>query len=286
LTNVALETRPFYARRLDARGRPVPWTLEDLEDYAAETGDPFGGRLAPDAPPPLFSLQLEACDDPPLWLALSGRELGAWSRVLEGLWMRYGIHRGDCVALFDYGSSPVVLLASSSYTAYLRRGAAERLGVRVICNDGVAVLAERMLDIIERLRPAALVLRRDVLAPMGAVFDTAGVSLAGSCRWIAVTEPEGIPDAAEIRRWSRSWSVPIHRWLRADAGYLLAGECGRCDAFHFDPRFYRVEPVDGAVAITARFATTCPAVRYRVDGAELDDGGCAAEPGAKTVRCR
>ena len=37
---------PFYRERLEAGGRPAPWTLADLESYAAaHPGDPFAGRV-------------------------------------------------------------------------------------------------------------------------------------------------------------------------------------------------------------------------------------------------
>ena len=48
---------PFYAARLDSRGRIEPWALEDLQEFAARSGDPYGGRLAPGLRPAL-SLQL------------------------------------------------------------------------------------------------------------------------------------------------------------------------------------------------------------------------------------
>lgn len=285
MRGLALETRPFYAARLDSRGRPAPWSLEDLEDFASERDDPFAGRLDPEASPPALSLQLESCDDPPLWLGLSGRELEAWSRALEAIWVRYGIARRERIAIFDYGSSPLVLLASASYTPHLRRGAAERLGVRVLCNDGVAVLAERMVEIVEQLRPAALVLRRDVLAPLGAALDGTGVSLAQSCRWLAVTEPDGTPDADEVARWSKAWGVPIHRILRADAGCVLAGECAGCGTFHLQPRLYRLESTrEGEAIVTTRFAQVSPSVRQRIDRAAPEPGECPEEPGASRLR--
>jgi hypothetical protein len=177
-----------------------------------------------------------------------------------------------------------VLLASASYTPHLRRGAAERLGVQVICNDGVAVLAERMVEIVEQLRPAALLLRRDVLAPLGAVLDRTGVSLARSCRWLAVTESDGAPEADEAARWSEAWGVPIRRILRADAGCVLAGECVHCGAFHLPPELYRVEATDGDAAVTTRFARVCPSVRQRIDRVAAEPGECPEEPGAQRLR--
>jgi hypothetical protein len=286
MSRTSLRQLPFYTARLDARGRPAPWTLEELEAFAASRSDPFAGRLAPGATPPL-SLQLEGCDDPPLWVGLGRGELETWSRVLEAAWARYGLEPGECLAIFDYGSSPLVLLASASYTPHLRRGAAERLGIRVICNDGVAVLAERMVEIVTQLRPAALVVRRDALAPLGAVLETTGVALDACCRWVAVTDADGVPEARELDRWSQRWSLPLHRFLRADAGLVLAGDCPECSAFHLHPRHYRVEALDDAgVCVTTRFARTTPSVRQRLHRAQLAAGSCPREPDASRLDWR
>ena len=282
---LALASRPFYAERLDGRGRPEPWTLDELEDFAAAHQDPYGGRRLPDTAPPAVSLQIETAGEPPLWLGLDARELGAWASVLAAAWSRWGVSPGECVALFDYGSSPVVLLASASYAPTLRRGAAERLGVSVVCNDGVAVAADRMLDVIEQLAPSALVLRRDVLAPLTSVFETAGVALAESCRWVAVTEAEGVPHSREVERLQQSWGVPVHRIARVDAAHLLAGDCRRCGAFHLSPRHYALESVGrDELAVTARFAQTCASVRHRLGGATRLPGSCPDDPRALRFR--
>lgn len=288
MRGMSLAARPFYAARLDSRGRLEPWNLADLEDFASERGDPYAGRLDPNAEtPPVLSLQLESCDDPPIWLGLSARELEAWTGALEAIWSRYGLARRERVAIFDYGSSPLVLLASASYTPHLRRGVAERLGARVICNDGVAVLAERMVEIVEQLRPAALLLRRDVLAPLGAVLDRSGVSLTRSCRWLAVTEPDGAPESGEAARWAQNWGVPIHRILRADAGCVLAGECVHCSAFHLSPELYRVEATsNGQAVVTTRFMRVCPSVRQRIERTTVERGRCREEPGAHRLHWR
>ncbi|MEE9279028.1 MAG: hypothetical protein V3V67_02525 [Myxococcota bacterium] len=286
MKGLELEARPFYAARLDRRGQPRPWDLGELEDFAAATGDPFGGRLLADHPVPPLSLQLEACDEPPVWVGLEPRALEAWVRPLERSWRRYGLAPGEAVALFDYGSSPLVLLAAAGYAPYLRRGAADRLGARAICNDGVASLVARMVSIFERVKPAALVARRDVLAPLAEAIDVSGVELAEFCRWVMVSEPDGVPPARDVTRVAKEWGVPVRRILRADAAFLLAAECERCDAFHVDARSYRVESLDAAaVAVTTRFGRTCPAVRHRLDGFALLPDSCDAEPDASRLRC-
>src|SRR5271166_5639299 len=131
----------FYRARIGPDTKPIPWGLAELEAFAAtDSRDPFAGRVR-DGLAPKVSLQLEATTDPSIWIALDPPELDRWAGVVERMWKRWGTVPGEAIAFFDYGSSPLVLLASSGYVAYLRRGAAERLGLTAICNDGVAAMA-------------------------------------------------------------------------------------------------------------------------------------------------
>lgn len=276
--------RPFYRARPDGAGGVVPWTLDDLEDWAAVHGDPFGGRRAGDALPPL-SFQLEATDDPFLWVGVDAAELDAWSRALEGILARWGVGAGDTVAYFDYGSSPLVLLSAASYLPHLTAGAADRLGADTFCNDGLGSQAARMVDAIRLLRPAAVVLRADVLAPFAEAVDVTGLDLAREVGCVAVAAPDGVPFPAEVDRYARRWGVAVRSLWRADAAFLLAGDCAACGLFHLDPERYRPEPAGPAgVAVTATFAHTTPAVRYQVEPAGLEPPGCALEPEAPRVR--
>jgi hypothetical protein len=201
------------------------------------------------------------------------------------MWQRWGLAAGETIAFFDYGSSPLVLLASSSYMAYLKRGAADRLGVTAICNDGVATMAARMAGIIETVKPAAVVLRRDLLAPFAGALETAGVKLAGRVRWAAVSEPEGVPAREEVARFAKSFGVPTYRVLRADAAFLLAGECPECGFFHLDSAYEARAATSGEVTITTSFARACPVVRYNIGAAELVGTGCPREPRANRIAC-
>lgn len=276
--------RPFYRARADGAGGVDPWTLDDLEDWAAAHGDPYGGRRAGDALPPL-SLQLEATDDPFVWVGVDRAELASWSAALKGILARWGVGAGDTVAYFDYGSSPLVLLSAASYLPHLAAGAADRLGADTFCNDGLGNQAARMVDAIRRLRPAAVVLRADVLAPFAEAVDVTGLDLAGAVGCVAVVAPDGVPFPAEVERYSRRWEIDVRAFLRADAAFLLAGDCAACGLFHLDPDRYRAEPArpDG-VAVTAAFAHTTPAVRYRLEAADLERPGCPAQPDAPRVR--
>jgi hypothetical protein len=281
---LGLADLPFYRARLDAAGAVAPWTLDDLEDWAAASGDPYGGRRADGRFPPL-SLQLEATDDPFLWVGVDAAELEAWSTALEHLLRRWGVGPGDTVAYFEYGSSPLVLLSAGSYVPHMAGGAADRLGADTFCNDGLGSMAARMVDAIRLLRPAAVVLRADVLAPFAEVVDVTGVSLAEAVGCVAVTVPEGVPFAAEVDGYSQRWGLPVRRLLRADAAFLVAGDCAACGLFHVDSGLYRLEAgPTGGVVVTTTFARTTPAVGYLLEPARLEPAGCPEEPAAPRLR--
>ncbi|HYH51334.1 MAG TPA: hypothetical protein VEG38_17440 [Acidimicrobiia bacterium] len=282
--------RPFYDARPHPGGGPAPWTLDDLCDFAADAGDPYGGRLAGGAfdgeaerlPP--FSLQLEA-GEPAVWVGLDGDELTQWSVALERVLARWGLSAGDTVGFYEYGSSPLVLLSAGSYVPGLGRGATDRLGADMFCNDGMGNMALRMAEAIRVVRPAAVVVRADVAAPLTEALEMSGVWLPDVLRWAAVTVPDGAPFPGDIARWSERWGLPVRRLLRADAAFLLAGDCPACELFHVDAQLYDLEPLaDGETAVTTRFAATTPAVRYNLGPAEAVGAGCAEEPAAPRLR--
>jgi phenylacetate-coenzyme A ligase PaaK-like adenylate-forming protein len=276
---------PFYRERLETGGQPVPWTLADLESYAAShPSDPFAGRVIGEAMPRV-SLQMEATDGPPIWTALNPPELDRWAEVVAGMWSRWGAVAGETVAFFDYGSSPLVLLASGGYVGYLRRGAAERLGLFAVCNDGVATMAPRMAEIVQTVKPTMLVLRRELVAPFASALKTAGVALAGKVRWAAMSEVEGAVTREQAEAAGTSLGVRVFRILRCDAVFLLAGECPRCGCFHLDRRYRAEELSSSEVAITTTFAQTCPAVRYNLGAARVAGTGCPLEPRAQRIEC-
>ncbi len=270
---------------MDADARPTPWGMAELEAFAAlDPGDRFAGRVRPGLAPKV-SLQLESTADPSIWIALDPPELDRWAGVLERMWKRWGTVPGETIAFFEYGSSPLVLLASSGYVGYLRRGAAERLGLMAICNDGVAAMAGRMVGIVEALEPSTLIVRRDLAVPFAMALEAAGVNLANRVRWIAISEVEGCVSAREADQFSARLGVAVRRILRSDAAFLIAGECAGCRAFHLDRAYSAETLASGHVAITTRFARACPAVRFDIGLARLISGGCPLEPRAQRVEC-
>ncbi|HUE38089.1 MAG TPA: hypothetical protein VMR29_01205 [Candidatus Binatia bacterium] len=261
---------------------PAPWSLDDLEDYAAAHDDAFAGRVRAGAQPPVV-LQIEATSEPPVWTALGAAELDAWASVVSRIWRRFGLARGETIAFFDYGSNPCVLLSSSIYVSHLRRGAATRFGAHTICNDGVASMTARMLVILDTVRPSALVVRRDLIAPLVDALGTRGSAGLQALRWAAVTEVDGAPDAKEAARLEQALGTPVRRLLRADAAFFVSGDCPRCRLFHVDPS-YRIEPAPvGDIVVSAPFAAECPAIRYRLGAGEIVRGTCAAEPRVRRI---
>jgi hypothetical protein len=275
----------FYRERMGADDKPIPWGLAELEAFAAiDSSDPFAGRVRQGLTPK-FSLQLEATADPSIWIALDPPELDRWAGVIERMWKRWGTVPGEAIAFFDYGSSPLVLLASSGYVGYLRRGAAERLGLTAICNDGVAAMAGRMVSIVEALEPSMLIVRRDLATPFSLALEAVGTNLTDRVRWVAISEVEGCTNRREADRLSARLGVTVWRILRSDAAFLIAGECAGCRAFHLDSAYFAETLSSGHVAITTRFAQACPAVRFNIGLARLINGGCSLEPRAQRVEC-
>jgi len=265
---------PFYRERLERDGRPRPWGLEEVVAFAHRCGDPFGGRLA-EGEVPLVCVQLEGVDDEPIYLPLGRRELRGWARALTYAWRLWGVERGQVVALYDYGSSPMVFLAHRGYMPYLERGAADALGAVPVCNDGLAVMAFRMVEVLRYVRPHGLVARADVLPPLAQAVREAGLDPSSHLAWVAVSEAEGVPAA------SLPWAVPLWRTWRADAALFLAPECPHCRLFHVPPRLYALEEgPGGTVLVCAAFAHICPVVRYMLGPARLVGPGCPHDPRA------
>jgi len=272
-----LSRLPFYAERLDSRGVPAPWQLDDLEDYAAAHDDAFAGRVAPGERVEV-ALQLEATAEPPIWTALAAGELDPWAAGLSRIWQRLGVARGEVLAFFDYGSNPAVLLSTKIFVAHLKKGAIDRIGATAICNDGVASMTMRMLGILESVRPVGLFIRRDLVAPLVDLVGTRGIPPRSRLRFAVIGETEGAADVADAERLRKALDVPVRRWLRADAAFFLAADCPACGFFHVDRRLYSLERgADDEAIVTARFARRCPAVRYRIGG-RVEKAGCSAQP--------
>jgi phenylacetate-coenzyme A ligase PaaK-like adenylate-forming protein len=264
-------------------------TLEELVAEKMSSGDPYSSRLCENGAA-LVTLQLEYDTETRLYIALSRQDLKRYAEALRRCWSLLGLRKGDGVAIFDYGTSPVSYLASSAFTPYLSQGAADALGCLPICNDGVANMSQRAVEILKFMRPQALFIRSDCLEPFSMESERQLGRLSGYTRALVVTENEGCLPKVEQDAYEKRLGLPVYRLLRIDAGMFLAMECPECRLFHSWKDLYYVESVTRAgddvdeggqnyLAITNWFARACPAVRYlsQVKGS-VYSAGCRRGP--------
>jgi phenylacetate-coenzyme A ligase PaaK-like adenylate-forming protein len=267
-----------------------PFTLEELVEERSASGDPYASRWC-EKKRPLLTFQLEYDTEPRLYLPLDRSALKGYAEALTRCWSLLGLESGDRVAIFDYGTSPLTYLASASYSPYLGRGAAETLGCLPICNDGVANMSQRAVEILKFIRPRILFLRSDRLQPFLYQAEAAAVRFSDYLRAVVVTESEGVLSRAEQTRFEERLGVPLYRMLRIDVAMFLAVECPHCRFVHAWPDLYFVEnrhgdneeTIEGNVRspllITNWFALGCPTLRYlsQVRGS-LVAPGCSRGP--------
>ncbi len=293
---------PFYRRKFKG-GRKLrvadlstfsktipPFTLEDLLEERSSSGDPYSSRWCEKKTPPL-TFQLEYDTEPRLYLPLDRSALKGYADALTRCWSLLGLEPGDNVAIFDYGTSPVTYLASSSYTPYLQRGAAEALGCLPICNDGVANMSQRALDILRFIRPRILFIRSDCLQPLIQQADTTSLVLSDYIRALVVTESEGALTRTEQTGFEERLGIPVYRMLRIDLAMFIAVECPLCRFLHTWQDLYFVENdaaddqetvesgLPSPLLITNWFALRCPTLRYQTQiRGSLIAPGCARGP--------
>jgi len=288
VSETPFSVRDLRALRAAARRRPADFaatvpmmTLEQLAAAKIASGDPYSLRWRKKTPPRV-TFQLEYDAEVSLYTALEAKELNIYAEALRRCWSLFGITKGDRVAIFDYGTSPVSYLASRSFTPYLAKGAADLLGCLPICNDGAANLSQRAVEIVRFVRPRLLFLRADCLHPFAAEIHNGALRLASYVDALVAVENEGMLTAAERDSYQKSLGVPIYRLLRADAAMFLAPECPSCGLFHIWPDLYHVERSAqegraGRLLVTNWFAGSCQAIRYLSQiEAVLERPGCPA----------
>lgn len=267
-----------------------PLTLEELVEEKIRSGDPYSSRWCEKKSPPVV-FQLEYDTETPLFLPLARSTLKGYAKALTRCWSLLGLERGDRVAIFDYGTSPMTYLASASYTPYLSRGAAEVLGCLPICNDGVANMSQRAVEILKVIRPRILFLRSDCLMPLINDAEAAALHLPDYVRALVIAENEGALSQMDQQSFERRLGVPIYRMVRVDVGMFLAVECPQCRLLHTWQDSYLVEnaegdmgepangPVRSPLVITNWFDLACPTLRYLsvIKGA-LMPPGCSKGP--------
>lgn len=282
-----LETRAI--RDLESFARQVPMMrLEEL--ISARVEDPFSQRWCGKDKSPLVAVQAEYDADLPLYLGFDRQGLQSYARALTHGWSLLGLESGDRVAIFDYGPSPISYLASSVFTPYLSRGAADILGCLPVCNDGVANLTPRAVEILKFVRPKVMFVRSDCLAPLITEINRQLPHPADYVAALVVAENEGLLSRETLTAWERQLAIPVYRLLRIDIAMFLAAECPECRLLHCPPDLYYVESVadsdqlaeqagNARLAVTNRFTASCPSIRY-LSGvkASIVTPGCPRAP--------
>ena len=278
--------KPRAVRDLRSFSATIPPTrLEELAAEKLKGAASLSPRLCVGRGP-RATFQLEYDTQPALYLALDRADLRGYAQVLAHCWSLVGLRKGDRVAIFDYGTSPLSYLAASSFTPYLERGAADLLGCRPVCNDGVANMSPRAVEILRYVRPRVFFIRHDCLHALTMEVERQALRLADYTQALVAAENESLLSDEERRSFEKRLGVPIYRLLRIDAAMFLAMECPRCRLLHCRRDAYFVETLaegDGAaenpLVVTNWFAGTSPTVRYlsQVRGS-LEPSGCPMGP--------
>ena len=193
---------------------------------------------------PQVVYQSGASTECPLYLGLDRALLNRYVQALTRAWRLVGLGPGDRVSLFDFGSSPLVFLASAFYTPYLGRGAAEHLGCTPICNDGEPTMGSRALDILRFVNPRVMFIRRDCVPSWLQDVETRAFPVSTHLSRLVVADDEAVLSERQRGDLEEKLKLPVVRLLRVDLAFFLAAECPDCRAFHTWDDLYRVNILD------------------------------------------
>ena len=238
-----------------------------------------------------MTIELEPSGDAARYLTMDRVDLRRYAEALKRCLLLLRVEPGDILAYFEFGTSPVVYLSSSCYVPYLRRGAAEALGCITICNDGVATMSDRAVEILRYVRPRFFFVRVDCLFPFVSACERTGIQASRYVEALVVTQNDGGVPRGLLERSSDSLGVPIYRLPRCDEALFFAPECPECRCLHTWPEMYRVElaapgTLDavpsgqrGLLRVSNRFVRSRPRsqVLTALEG-QLAEGSCPRGP--------
>ena len=212
--------------------------------------------------------------------------------LYERFYASIGVGPTDVMLICDYGTSPVSFTASSMFCPLGMDGLSERLGFRVLCNDGIPEFSRRTVHMIETVKPDVVLIRHDLVPP-----------LLNHMRWkkdqvraFVITANDR---AAMVEHGlARGLGVPASRFLRDDLALFAMLECRTTPGFHVPTDFYLAEIVDpktsepldrggrGRLAVTGLSKTSVPVVRYMTSyegHVDTISCGCGFGPDPSTV---
>ncbi len=245
--------------------------------------DPFGGRLREGARPPVV---VQVGEGLPLYWGLDEGDLEAMAAVLAFCWRWLGIGRGDKVAIYDYGTSALVMFASCAYTPYLRAGAAERLGCTPVCNDGLPEMAPRAVHLLTYVRPRCLFLGEEGAEALLYHLRNRGEGLRGLVDKVVLALDERPLAQQEVAQWEAEMGVSVAQLLRADICLFLAPPCPLGQGFHVPPAYWVEMGPEGRLTVTHLGLLSCPVIRQVTDITVMgiEEGPCPCGFAGATVR--
>jgi hypothetical protein len=156
------------------------------------------------------------------FVELSRAALSEYAEALGNAWSAVGVGEGDRVVIYDYGSSPLVYLASRTFTSYLERGAAELTGATAVCVDGLTDNVGRLAHVVRHFEPHFLFVRAE-LVPLLVSGPTA-LPVEQRTAKLVVSADDDLPGHGERALWEERWSGGVGMIARRDSELFLAAE--------------------------------------------------------------
>ncbi|MGC8969477.1 MAG: hypothetical protein ACP5ID_00025 [Conexivisphaera sp.] len=144
-------------------------------------------------------LQLEPVEGRSSYVELGPAELEGLAASVACSLRAAGVRAGDKLLVYDFSTSLASLALTRAYVPGLRAGACDEIGCSVMSLDGLPSLAARAAFFYSLMRPEALIVRRELLAPLRARLRQEGLRSNPKLRsLIEVSRDPLAPLTAEI----------------------------------------------------------------------------------------
>jgi phenylacetate-CoA ligase len=300
-----VERSAFYREKLSAAGfasaaaaggladiARLPFTEKDELRATRTTGNPFGAHLCA-APAEIVRVySTSGTTGIPSYIPLTAGDLENWVTGSARSYAASGVAAGQRIAT-TYNAGPFA--AGAALAAF------DRIG---LCHIPVGTgNTERLVQVIEQLRPDAVVLTPSYAAYVVEWAGERGVDLAGSsvARVLVAGEPGG-GESAFRAMLETGWGARVTEAMGiGDIGVSLWGECEAQDGMHLGARGFvhaeliepatgePVELADGAageLVLTHLRHRAAPLLRFRTrDHVRVRTGTCSCGRTSPRLRC-
>jgi phenylacetate-CoA ligase len=299
------ERSPFYRAKLPASGfrsaaaagglgeiAQLPLTDKQELRATCTAENPVGAHLCAEPSAVVRIYSTSGTTGTPSFVPLTATDLDNWVTASARSYAASGIAAGERIVT-TYNAGPFV--AGAALAAF------DRIGV---CHIPVGTgSSERLLLVIERLRPQAVVVTPSYAAYLIEWAAERGFDLAGSSvqRVLVAGEPGG-GEPAFRARLEAGWGARVTEAMGiGDIGVSLWGECEQQDGMHLGARgFVHAELIDpgtgaalaledgagGELVLTHLQHCAAPLLRFRTrDHIEVRTGPCPCGRTGPRVRC-